>query len=209
MLTEDILKDVQAIFGDKNEVQIEIQDLLRWVNDGQLQVAKDTGCIQRTQTISVLAGDFDHPLNQDFLKYVRVTWDGLPMLRSTSAELDEVFGDTSTVPILNGIPTRFYHRNKTLFLYPSPERDGTLEILYTARPVDVVSTSQPLEIPGEMHPLLKNYLLSRAYELDENFAQASAKEAKFEKQVNEAKANEKNPHEDSYAAVRTLEDDAW
>lgn len=201
MEVEDIVKDVQATFGDKHEIQIYIEDILRWINDAQLEVVRKTNCITDTDTPTIVVGTSEYDLPDDFLKFYRVRFDGVILEFSSEAEIAALYGNISNVP--NSTPIRVYRKPGKVCLFPAPDAVKTFSNEYVKRPTLVDDVGDTLEIPEEMRQDIVEYCLSRAYELDDNLPSAQSKEQQFNRAIDASQSEFNNPRVDSYPSVRS------
>lgn len=219
MLLGDIIKDVQAIFGDKSEVQVTHEDITRWANQAQINIAQRTDVLSGTETLD---GDLNadgltyevnrYPLPVDLLKFNSVFWDGKLLAKTTQAELNFIFSTNSDDGSATGTPIRFYVKERYLYPYPVPdvsdsEVHGYLSVYYVRRPVPLVVSNDEPELPQEMHEEIVQFCLAKCYELDENFQQAAIKKQEFKDSLNEDFDAVKWPHNDEYPSVQTLGND--
>lgn len=207
MNVEDIKTRVFRQFGDESGAQIDESDIIRWVNDAQIDIVRRTEILQKEGTIiPVLTGTDEYDPPVDFMFPRRATLDGVLLQRTTVEEMDMYQGNREADG-MSGLPDRYYIRGLKFVLYPVPESDGDLVVLYVRQPTAVTAVGDVPEIPLYMHEDIVRYCLQRAKELNEDFDQADRIGADYEQRTNKAREESQSPHGDSYPAVRLLPGD--
>lgn len=211
MLAREIIDDVLTLFGDRSGAQVNTEDCIRWINDAQLEIVRQTECNLQIEYYTTIPGTNVYATPDDFLKFNRVVYDGIPLLHTTQRDMD-MQNEGRENSSASGTPTRFYRSRLAIVLWPSPSEIKGFTIEYLARPELIRSPDQSLTIPEEYQKDIKSLLLARAYETDDNMDAAQAKEKKFEDRIVQNRDDEKNPHMDSYPAIRDVSDyggDYW
>lgn len=142
------------------------EEVLGYVNERQDRLVRETHMIVDIEDISVVAPyGIRHPLPEDWLATVRLTWESpaVPkreVCRSDSWEADHGMADWPSAP---GEPKVYMDTEATpltIQVAPLPIRDGTLEISYvpTCNPVDGNGTD--LDVAEEFTPTIKYGVLS-------------------------------------------------
>ena len=212
MLASSIITDVLTIFGDENQVQVTEADIIRWINDAQLQVVNKTECLIKDESPAtpLVAGTARYAIPADFLKFKRVVVDGRTLDPAPAALLDHVSKlRHSSTNGETGSPRFYYREGGYVYLYPTPDYAYSYVLTYVNRPTAITAGSDSLTIREEYCATVKKLCLARAYELDDQFDQATKKEKEFEREVDEDIADEKNANADSYPSVRPVGDDWW
>lgn len=206
---QNMVDDVRAIFGDVAEVQVTDDDFIRWFNDAYIKIAQNSELLVGTDTPILTAGVKEYSLPADFLKFYRVTWDGNPLLRSTSSEMDQNYG--GYLPEFSGTPTRYYFKTgfpAKILLFPTPDvvSAGLLVVEYIKRPTLIAALSEGTPFPEHILPAVKKFLLSKCYELDENWQQSARLEQEFFSEIRYQQNEAAHPFTDSYPAVKDVGD---
>jgi hypothetical protein len=200
----EIQQAVQRQFGDDTEAQITLTDIRRWANEGLLKIARETDALLDTTTIASIIGTSEYVLPADFLRVDRVAFDGVPLIRTTSQDLDMANPSRNVTPVIQALPTRFYIRRKRVILYPAPDRVKNITVEYTARPNELVNAADVPEIPVEYHQDIIRFALSRAYELDGERTDAQTAMQEFNEGVGLARSEIDQPYTDSYPMIREV-----
>lgn len=202
MKAQEIIDDVLAVFGDRSGMQVSPEDIIRWINDAQLQMVRETGCFELIANYTSIVGEPVYALPDNFFKFRRVVYDGVPLSFVAQQDMDRLGIGRESGAV--GTPTRYYKSPLAVVLYPAPVEIKGFAIEYVARPDAIRSPAQDLSIPEQFQPDLKQLCLSRCYETDENWAMAAAKEKVFGEKTAIARDDFKNPVEDSYPSVRDV-----
>jgi hypothetical protein len=84
-----------------------------------------------------------------------------------------------------GLPIYWFTWQNQLSFYPVPDKDGyTITIYYRGQPPQVFSKSDPLPIPDKYFDTLTSFVLSKAYELDEDWDGQQNQRQQFESNLN-------------------------
>lgn len=201
----DIIISVQRQFGDDTEAQITTEDISRWANDGQLEIARRTEVLLLTHTTETVIEQREYPLPADFLRANRVMVNGTVIKRTSSSSLDIVAPSRDVTPYRGGTPTGYYIRRKTIQLYPAPEAVVSLVIEYNARPTTLVETDDIPEIPVEMHQDIVRYCMIRARELDGDRTGAKEANIEFDARLSISADENWNPYSDTYPSIREVD----
>lgn len=207
----EIKTSVKRLFGDESGAQITDADIVRWANDGQVDIVRKTECLQKKTEFNVTANDESYDLPADSIRLRRVELDGKALSRVELEELDNVVPDRNVTGTSSGSPVVYYVWGQTLWLYPKPETAGTsnLDLFYLKRPAALAVDADIPEIPVHMHEDIVRYCLARAKELDEEMEQARNIFMDYETRVMLSRDEAQNPENDTYPAVRILPGDDW
>lgn len=201
----EIITRVQRQFGDDSGAQITQADIIRWSNDAQVEIVRQTECLQIHAETDSIADDGSYDVPTDFIRLRRVTYEGIPLHRTNLEDLD---GSTRGA-IAEGTPTKYYLWGEKLFLHPVPTSSGSgvLDIYYLKRPDTLVASNDVPEIPVHLHEDIVRYCLARAKELDEEDGKAQEVMSDFSLRMMQAREEQFSNEQDSYTAVRALPGD--
>lgn len=203
----EIKTRVQRQFGDESGAQITEADIVRWANDGQLDIVRKVEILNQHSETNVEVSDGSYSLPTSFMFMARVTYNGrvLPQVRMRDLDL----GSDSTDLADTGDPQSYYTWGNSIFLYPAPNTGGTnnLDLWYVCRPVELVEDSDIPDIPIHMHEDLVRYCLARAKELDDDLDGAERIMGDYETRVGQAVYESTAQPVDSFPAVRCLAGD--
>lgn len=167
-----IFEAVKSQFGDLTGAVIETDDILRWINEGQLQILKQTSSLLGTpQSIPMVAGDNQYDLSADFFRATSVELDGRRLQFLTQAQMAAMYPSLNSAQPPTGNPRYFTTGSvgtglAQLYLAPKPSQAGTLTITYKARPVPVNASTDNLSVPDENVETLQMYCIAKAKQME-------------------------------------------
>lgn len=200
---------VQTQLGDESGIVVTPEDIIRWLNDAQLEVVRKTNCLEDTIEIDVEAGVDSYDLPFDFLKDRRVTVNNYLLKRTTLEELDDLSPSRDVNQTTSDIPSRYYIYGRKIYLTPLPPSTITsgLKLWYVFAPTEMVSDASVPQIPLQMHKDLVLYAIAQAQDADENYGVSQNKLAEFEGQITLANDEQNDSSRESYPAVRLVHGD--
>lgn len=203
----DISTRVKSIFGDESGVEIDDPDILRWINDGQLDIARKTRSLTKDLIRSTASGVYEIAKPSDFLFFDRATCDGRYLSPTPFQTLDQLYPTRGTT-YPTGRPEYIAVKGNNFVIYPAPDEAGVnnLIINYIASPVAVVANSDTPEINGAFHEALVRFCLMRAKEKDEDWSAAQRIQESYEQMITDARTDHQNPYEGSYPSIRDVGD---
>jgi hypothetical protein len=207
----DVITAVKRQFGDESSVQINNSDIIRWVNDAQVEIAiknpeVNAGMVQ----INVVANQTVYPLLTnipDILIVHSIHFDGqyLENLPFTDAQQTIIrSGDTTTTDT----PYFWYEYAGTMNLWPKPNASKALglTVFYSKQPTLITTDSAPLTVADSYFKAIVDYCLTQAHELDENFSAAQVKAQQFETSL-QVQANRTHAQDAFYPRIQLLPED--
>jgi len=210
----DVIKRVQRIFGDEDEVQISVQDVISWASDGQMEIARQTECLTKDVQF-----DFDpatytgFALPSDFILEKRIAWTAAntnpkPLSKTTLELMDQQGND----PIGTGdSPSSYYMWAGKINVWPiaTAAKTNSLRLWYVCSPQPLVQIADQFQIPIYMHEDIVRYALMRARELNEDVEQADRMGADLTSRLVQSRSEAFNPYKDQFPVIRDDPGDNW
>lgn len=208
MNVAEITKRIQKQFGDESGAEITPEDILSYINDGQVDIARHTGCLQDAVETDAIAGQRAYALPPNFLGIRRLTYNGKKVSQIALEDLDEIASNRD-VNNPTGEPSHFYIWANEINFYPIPDVSavGNIDIFYTKLPEPLLGDLDVPEIPVSFHEDLVRYGLSRAKELDEETQDSQLIWGEYKDRVNFSKSEHEVPDNSSYPSVRLVAGD--
>lgn len=207
MNLQDIIRRVQRSFGDSAEAQVYVTDIIDWVNDGCLILARDLELLKNMDRLTVDATTAKQgwPLPVDYVKSASVIFNKIPM---TYVPYQDIRDYAATMPPCD--PGWYYIWGGYLFLYPAAITYGTelVDHTYIRMPRQLAATGDTPEVPAVFHLDLVRYCLMRAKELNEDEQAVNRINEEFIMHIAESKFTS-NPSQNSYPVVRDYVGDLW
>ena len=201
MNVTDIVTRVQRIFGDQSGVQIDQNDIIRWLNDGQEEIViANDGLMETTATADIVQGQdlYSYPADCSVLRSVRYTGYAVKYMPLTEFDLYLDGFSANPTPYGQGIPSIYTVWQNQIRLFPQPNTSvaAGLTVLYIQHCAQIVTTADPLSVPVQYHKALVDYCLEQAYELDEDLQKQTAKKQEFDAKM--MKLNDRNKKTTEY-----------
>lgn len=211
---QDVKNNIERQFGDEAGVQLSTSDIIRWVNDGMQEIANTNTTInQKKATTDIVQGQDLYSLSDvaftGIARINSVRVNGIPCTPITFQEAEKYLVNTSS-STANGTPNMWYEDANDLRLFPIPDAAiaGGLQIYFTTVPAVVSALGDTLDIPDSYFNALCQYVMTQAYEMDENFQAAQYAQAKFDKSLG-LRQNDTNIQEKSFPTILIEPEDAW
>lgn len=210
MNVQDVATRVKRTFGDDAGVQVTDDDIIRWINDAQLQISIDNeDLLETVGTADIIANQADYSTPADMNQLRSLMYDNMRIKNLSFNEFNEYldgFKDPSNFG--SGIPQVFMIYGSTITLFPAPNQSitGGLRIYYAKHPATVSTLADNLGLPTRYHNSIVDFCLKSAYEMDENADMSAMKESQFSSAVQKLKSQEKSTQE-YYPRITTLPED--
>lgn len=213
MLVSEMFVRVRRAFGDDFGTRITINDLVRWANDGQREIAMKNELLQVKGSVPLVAEDPEYPFPANILKLLAVTYRGQPLEGMGFKEFLNFTQDSEG--IVTGEPRIFTPFAGSLRLHPTPKlSEGEVALFYIRQPVDIVAddpndlnttyTPTTSELPQQYHIRLVEYMLAQAAELDDDDVKYERKRTEFETRTLEMKDDHDWNIRDEYPVISVL-----
>lgn len=209
MNVDYVIKSVTRQFGDETGAQIDVDDILRWINDGQLRISRRTGSDVSAFTGSVPLGSPTFTLPVDFFKVSEITLTG----SSGNPKQIQVIGKQQMLnmyPNLSGSTlgvTKFAAVSRlmsdtVLYFAPVPSETVAINLIYKNRPPVVNDSFDELSIPEEYIDTLITYCLAQAKQLDGDLEAYQLLIGNFNGYLNEDVHDEATKDSETYPFIR-------
>lgn len=174
---------VKRQFGDPDGRQITDADILRWINTAQQEIVSQNPILKETIVTGVVAGQDVYTYPSQEVQYIEALhYNGVPLEPYTFQEAQNfILQRKVETTVDNARPVIWYERNGEVWLYPKPDKTiaDVLKMFYIKRPADLLSLTDPIQLPDRYYQRIIDLVLSRAYQLDENWEAAKYKQAEY------------------------------
>lgn len=217
----DVKTRVKRQFGDESAVQIDDNDITRWVNDGiEFIVSNNEDLLEKIDTVDKVANVQDYSLPSDLLNlksvHTKINPESLSYVHMLGYDLQKFDA------YIDGWDGTFYGTGSScvytiyanlLRIFPISDVDITagIKFFYNRKPntLDVSDDNVVLDLPITYHNGVVDYCLQQAYELDENFDAVSQKGAQVQQVINTNKNKDGWPNKEYYKTITVRPEDAW
>lgn len=204
----DVIKYVQRQFGDESGVQIKSEDVIRWINSGQTEIFRRNEPLKATSSADLVNGQHTYTFPGGILKIQSILVNGVPVPARTYQEAEEYILSNDPNRTQTGQSQIWYEWGGDFTLWPTPDSNvvGGIVIKYIQAPTEVNTETDTLSIPDMYFNRLVEYVLSQAYELDENWNAADMKATQFGSNL-ESQLNQNNVQRNTYPTITVLDED--
>lgn len=209
MIVHDITTRVLREFGDEASVEINEDDVIRWVNDGLKYIIVSNDLLQTTGTINSVANQSEYPFPADMLSMHAMFYNNLRVKFMKFSEFNEYIKTTDPNQNSAGTPWMYTRWSTNFTLYPKPDTAiaAGIKLYYLKRPAELTVPEDPVPLPVEYHPELVKYCLQRAYQTDEDWDAAQIMRDQFVDGIDRLKEQETFQDRESYPSITVLTDD--
>ena len=207
---QDVLTEIKRTFGDEAGVQITDADIYRWIDRGQIELFSSLEVKKAVSNTNLIAGQSSYDISAlKILKIHSIRVKGLPASFVTFQEFEKYIVPSDPQNTASGTPCLWTEWAGSIQIYPTPDTGytGGLTIYYLPAPAKVVNTTDVLSIPDSYYNKLIDYVLSKAYELDEDPQNSQFKLTQFQQGVSELANRENMPQVAFYPTITVLPED--
>lgn len=205
----DVYNQVKRAFGDESGVQLTNDDIARWINEAQVDISKQNQVLQTTATVNVIGGTATYSLTSVTPRIdsiASILLDGRRIGNIPISQAEESISLADPEGIETGAPQFWYEWAGDITFWPKPNKNYTMLIRYTAQPATVTTTAgDVLSVPDECFTDVCNFVLMRAYEMDENAEMMAVKQAEYSASVAERGETERMSATMTYETNITFE----
>jgi hypothetical protein len=205
----DVYDQVKRVFGDESGVQLTNTDIARWINEAQTDIATQNQVLQATATMSTVSNQATYSLSSvtptiDSIASILLNGRRIGNIPISQAEESISLADPEGLEI--GAPQFWYEWAGEITFWPKPGQVYSMLIRYTAEPTVVTTSGNDLlSVPDECFSDVCNYVLMRAYEMDENPEMMAIKQAEYSTSVAERGETERQAATMTYETTITFE----
>jgi hypothetical protein len=205
----DVYAQVKRVFGDESGVQLTNDDIARWINEAQSDIAEQNQVLQAVATMSTVSNQATYSLasvTPRIDSIASILLDGRRIGNIPISQAEESISQADPEGNEIGAPQFWYEWAGQITFWPKPGQVYTMLIRYTAEPADVTTTTTDLlSVPDECFSDVCNYVLMRAYEMDENAEMMAVKQAEYSTSVAERGETERQAATMTYETTITFE----
>lgn len=196
----DVIRRAQRQFGDESEMQLETVDVIGWVNDGQRDIAERERILKGKATQPTVPGQRDYRWpSVGILSVDSLHVNGVPLNNVPFAQVEQDYLNTSADS--SGQPTIWYEWAGQFSFFPVPDSSYTIEIYFSQVPAQVSAGTDVLGIPDKYFNSLVHYVLMQAYEMDEDWQAAQAKQQAYQDSLTSIGDDERDAANMTYPTI--------
>lgn len=205
----DILTSAKRQFGDESGVQITNEDITRWANQATMEInSKNKVLRSSAETPVSTSGNHIFPIPDDCMVPIRVVYDNVgkkKSLKLTGIGLDEFMDMFPGIEYNHGEPSYWTISQDNILIGPSLgedlNRQANLSIYYVPNPEIMVEIPDKIPLPDRYFDRIVEFVMSKAYELDENWQGHQSQRQLFESNLSTLQ-NAETDMEGPYPVIR-------
>lgn len=203
----ELALEVKRLFGDESGVQLEPNDILRWANQGQRDINGRNKVLKtRSSAVTVAGTDLYTFPDDDIYEISSLQLDGQPLPNVEYPEAERRILSYDPNRTETGTPQYWYTWGNEFWLWPKPNAVNNITLLYTKVPPKLTGTdSEILALGDEYFPVLVDYVLSKAYEMDEDWTAAQNKGTAYENAINQQGEKERDAQDMTYPVIAEVD----
>lgn len=203
----DIAATVRRQFGDESGVQITDNDIYRWVTDGQKDIAVKNKVLKGRAQVDSVSGQAEYSMPLVNIASIEsIHWDGSPLAGLPYPEVESYIKDYSGNAAAAGVPVVWYEWAGTITFWPKPATTtvAVITLLYTRLPDAVTGMADVLSLPDRYFNTLVKYVLSQAYEMDEDWDASNFKIKQLGEDLDNMADDERSTSSMTYPVINAL-----
>lgn len=206
---QDVIDRVERQFGDESGSQVTTADITRWVNAAQLEIIRKNRILKASSTTASVSGQSQYTFTSlNILNIEGLHYAGKPLTFLSFIEAQDYINRYDPDGIQTDTPTMWYEFGTALYVYPVPSQDGDdITLFYVQYPTDVSSTTDSLAVPDQYFEAVCQYVLSQAYEQDDDWQGSAAKSQQFDRSASELSQDGQRYNRGRYRTITVLEED--
>lgn len=177
MTLEELIQDCKARVAEEDTSWFTDEDWVRWLNEGQRAVVRNTKILERVSETMTIPGQSRYPMASDFWLPRLVMFNRNTLRPSTIDNVERA--------VSRGTPCSYMIWGGEIVLNPSPASTQKLIVYYYAWPCKMVESTDEPEIPEAFHGALVTYAVYRARQADQKLLDADRLYAEFQNNIME------------------------
>ncbi len=206
----DVATDIKRTFGDEAGVQVTDSDIFRWINAAQVEIVSKNDVLRAVGTTLSVKGQFEYnlDLSMSIHKIQSIQYNGSKLRYMSFQDAEKFIDSEDPNRISEGTPQIWFDWGSVIQLFPTPPASNdAIKIYYTPLPTDVSALTSPLSLPDNYYNRIVDYVMARAYEMDENFSGHQAKMGQFSDELLNMSNNQDTHHIEYYPTITVRPED--
>jgi hypothetical protein len=204
---------VRRVFGDDAAVQVTDDDIIRWINDSQIEIVKrNDAALQKTDFVNLVAAQGSYVMPADLLILRSLRYKYTDMLSFSALKYKNMQEFDNSIDGWDGSaynqsnPIYFTMYENKAILFPVPDRSATagLKVLYNQKPADVAAPADAIPLPLIYHNTIFKYCMWQASLLDEDHEPALMYMNNFQQDVSMLVNKETKDPVETYPTITVL-----
>lgn len=189
-LLSDVWTVVKRQFGDEDGIQITEDDITRATNQGCMEIVSKNKILRASAVADSVTDQDEYDKPADCLRVTSVKYGTSRLANVGFDEFQNLFdGDTVQGTVMYWTQ---YGDKIILGSAPSDTTVGNIKIYYVPEPVTVSLSTDVLPLPDRYFDRIIEFVLSKMYELDEDWQARTANRQSFEDNLSTLAFQEEN-----------------
>ena len=202
---QDVVRSVQRSFGDESGVQLTNADIFMWINDACDEIVKRNRINKAKASINSVIGQQDYSFTSlNIMQVEAIHFGGQRIPNMSFAEAEEQVIGLDSVPT-NGYPVLWYEWAGLFSFYPIPNVVSPIEVFYTAQSAKITAVGNLLPLPDKYFTDIVNFVLLKAYEMDEDPQMSQLKGQQFDASIAAMGEEERSAQNMTYPSITVLD----
>lgn len=203
---QTLSQDVKRLFGDESGVQLDDADIRRWANEAQMEIVNVNGALQAVSSIQSVAGQSTYTFPDVQIQQIAsMHYDNRLLPNTPFAEAERLIISQDPNETQSGTPELWFEWAGTFRLWPTPDEPKKIEIYFTGYPEDLTGDPvQLLSVPDKFYPAVRDYVMSKAYEMDEEPQFSQMAEERFRLALQGQTDAERNAQGMAYPVIQEV-----
>lgn len=203
----DVLTYVKRQFGDESGTQLTDSDIIRWINDAQIEIVTQIQPIKAEATTDIVADQAKYDmagLNIYRIESIHYRGRKLPNKSWSDAESHITTNGNFTD---SGEPSFWYMWGDRVTLWPIPPsgQANGMTVYYSASPTPVTVSADTLSLSDKHYQAICAYVMAEAFEMDEEFNQAAERRQYFTSRMSDVSEDEYTAQHATYQTITYVE----
>lgn len=206
-LVSEVMTAVKRQFGDESGVQLENDDIIRWINDAQDTIVAKNKVLKAKSSTTSVENQATYTFPTDNIHQIEsIHYGGVRIPNMTFAQAeDQIFTADPNLTAL-GEPVLWYEWAGTFTFWPAPQTVKSIDLYYTQRPTPIQFETDYLSVPDKYYQDVIRYVMQQAYEMDEDIQSSQLKQKQFDDSLNEKSEEERTAQNMTYDTITVYSD---
>lgn len=203
---QDVINVVTRQFGDESGVQLQVSDIINWINDAQDTIVNRNRILKAKSSQQVVNGqaEYTFPLLR-IIQIESLHYNGRILPNMSFVEAEQRISTTDPKGEQQGTPLFWYEWAGSLTLWPTPNDSGTIQLYYSVLPPRISAANDPLSVPDKYFEDVCRYVMQQVYEMDQDWQGSQAKQQQFDASVNDLGEEERTSQHATYDSIVVMD----
>lgn len=199
----ELLQDIKRTFGDESGVQLSNEDIQRWANAAQQEIVTSNKAIKAKSTLPSVVGTSTYSFPAVKIQQVEsIHYDNIRLESLPFSEAERYIISEDPNQEQQGTPLFWYEWAGEFSLWPKPDDTKNITIYFTAYPEELTGdTTQFLGVPDKFYNAIVDYIMSKAYEMDEDMQASQLSEQRFRGALDNQMEDERQAQHMTYPVI--------